>query len=162
MACRYLISLNQTVLLSEPLQRGGVVVFHSPELDLSPASHHVAANNTYIDFLASNGHVILHIGFRPSYDQLVFNSSAGAWMREDRIGFHGRFKDGQDHTVAVYDHGDRYQIHCDGEIALSYIKQLNGEVTSITYALDHDHGMFSDPILVEIYPDSAALARTTM
>lgn len=136
----------------------GIVIFRSPELHHTP---HV--NNTSLNFLDDNGDIIFHIGFRRHENAIVFNCRRGdQWLREERTRFANKL-DGQNHTVAVFDHGNSYQVLINGSTAYYFKKQLSGKATSLQYLLDAGQvPMFSDPILVETYTNWAALVPGSM
>ena len=144
----------QPVDLVDPITTDGIVIFRSSKLNLIPS-----ANNTSINLFGADGSIILCVAMRRVEDVIVLNSrtASGTWLVEQRIRFSGSF-DGQNHTITVYDHGDRYQVLTNGTTRIYYDKQLKGDVTAIDYSVyAGETSIFSDNLAVETYNNFAAL-----
>ena len=140
--------------LVDPITTDGIVIFRSSELNLIPSADH-----TNINLFGADGSIILCIGTRRVKDVIVLNSrtASGTWLTEQLIQFSGSF-DGQNHTITVYDHGDRYQVLTNGTTRIYYDKQLKGDVTAIDYSVfPGETSIFSHNLAVETYNNFAAL-----
>ncbi|KAF8127082.1 concanavalin A-like lectin/glucanase domain-containing protein [Mycena galopus ATCC 62051] len=150
----YLIPVNNNVVCQR-VSGDGIILFRSSELNLaSPANH------TSLNLLAENNDIVLHIDFRCDEDAIVFNArNSEGWLREERISFGDKLK-GNNHTVTVYDHGDRYQIAFNGRTGHYFRKQIRGDVVSLQYLVDTGHqALFSVPVVAETYVDLSALVK---
>ena len=146
------------VKLVDPIITDGIVIFRSSELNLNPCTDN-DNNNTSISLFAADGSIIFHFGIRRAQDVIVLNSrtASGSWLTEQVIKFSGSF-DGQNHTITVYDHGDRYQVLTNGKTRIYYNKQIKGDVTGVDYFVDAGQtSIFSNNIAVETYGNFAAL-----
>ncbi|KDR68111.1 hypothetical protein GALMADRAFT_105184 [Galerina marginata CBS 339.88] len=150
----YQIPLSRTINLDEPVKTDGIVMFRSSILNLDPTTA-----STWIDLLGSGGDIILHISFRLLENVIVFNSrpAHGEWLNESRVNLTGSFI-GQNYTVTVFDHGDRYQVLTNGRTKSYYYKQLKGDVTAVSYNTNVGQtSIFSDTIAAQTYNSFAAL-----
>jgi hypothetical protein len=151
-----LIPVNKTVKLSHSIKTDGIIIFRSSQLNRSRSDHKAHAG---LDLVADNKDVLLHIGFRPDEDVIIFNArtSSGQWLREARIPFQNRLR-GKNHTVTVYDHGDNFQILFNGKTGYTFRKQLPGHVSSLRCDVGKNQvPLFSDPVVAETYHNFAAL-----
>ena len=154
MTSLYLININQSINLSDPIKVDEIVIFRTPKLNLTSSGVHI--DDASLNLLARNGDTLLHIGFRPLENVIVFNCcKANAWLHEERVSF-GDKLNGKNHTVTIHDHGDLYQILANGSTIHYFKKQLLGEASALQY-LSGQALLFSDPIVVETYTNWAAL-----
>jgi Galactoside-binding lectin len=152
MASIHLIPVNSAVPLSHPISADGIVIFRSPQLDLL-----ASPSRTALNLLAQNGDIVLHIGFRHDQNLIVFNAFHNNWLSQESIPFGTRLN-GQNHTITVIDHGDRYQIAFNGITGYYFKKQINAPATSLQYVVDAGHkSLFSIPVVGEAYTNLAAL-----
>jgi hypothetical protein len=156
MSSLYLIPVNGVVELSQRVSGDGIIMFRSSELNRASASSHAMLN-----LLAEDSAIVLHISFRREEDAIVFNArnSAGCWLTEKRISFGDRLK-GNNHTVTVFDHGDRYQIAFNGRTGHYFTKQIRADVAFLQYSVDTGHqALLSGPVVAETYVDLSALVK---
>jgi hypothetical protein len=153
MASLTLVSVNKTVHLGHSIKADGIIIFRSSQLNMSST-----VNNTSLNLLSNNGDIVLHIGFRRVENVIVFNAfRSGNWLNEERITFGERLR-GNNHTVAIYDHCDNYQILFNGKTGQYFKKQLLTEGTSLQYLVNAGQDpLFSDPVVAETYVNWAAL-----
>jgi hypothetical protein len=155
MSSLYLIPVNNTVGLSQRVRADGIVIFRSSQLNVaSPACR------TSLNLLSENNDIVLHIGFRRDENAIVFNAcSSAGWLSEERTSFGDKFE-GNNYTVTVYDHGDRYQIAFNGKTGHYFTKRIRADVASLQYFVDMGHqALLSDPVVAENYVDLSALVK---
>ncbi|PVF99326.1 galectin [Serendipita vermifera] len=157
----YIIPLTKTVTLKSELKADGIVIFQSAKLDLHPSPTGTnTIDNTALNLINGND-ILLTISIRRVENAVVFNSMLNnGWGNEERIPLQGAFK-GNDTTVMVYDHGDRYQILFNYHTVKYYNKRSQKNATSLSYAINADQvSPFSDSIAANTYTSMAKLLPT--
>ncbi|KAJ7690387.1 hypothetical protein B0H17DRAFT_936144, partial [Mycena rosella] len=115
---------------------------------------------TSLNLVAENNDIVLHISFRRDENAIVVNArSSAGWLSEERTSF-GNKLEGNNYTVTVYDHGDRYQIAFNGRTGHYFTKQIQADVAALQYFVDLGHQtLLSDPVVAEHYVDLSALVK---
>ena len=151
MASLNLIPVSKTVHLGQSIKPDGFIIFRSSQLNIGPTINHTSLN-----LLSDNSDIVLHIVFRRVENVIGFNASrSGNWFNEEQITFGERLR-GHNHTVAIYDHGDNYQILFNGKTGHYFKKPIRAEASSLQYNAGQDPH-FSDPIVAETYVNWTAL-----
>ena len=151
----YLLPAGPIVDLHDEFTSDGIIIFRSATLDL------ISARNTSINLYNGDGDIVLHIVFRREAKKIVFNthrSETSTWEREEHVGFEGKFNHGQDTTVTIYDHRDRFQILVNYRTIHYFKKRFpDNVVTAIAYRFDGPQSLFSEYLTVDTYPCLANL-----
>ena len=151
MANLHFVPLGKTVHLGHSIKPDGIIIFRSSQLNMCSTADH-----THLNLLSNNSDIVLHISLRPVQNEIAFNArSSDNWLTEEKIAFGDRLR-GHNHTVAIYDHGDNYQILFNGKTGHYFKKQLLAEASSLQYVAGRDP-LFSDPIAAETYTNLATL-----
>ena len=149
----YLLPITETVTLKSEFKAENIIVFQSAKLDLTPSTGS-GIDNTAVNILDDAGDYLLHISIRRKENAIVLNSktAGGAWGKEERVTLEGRFVNGLNTTIAVYDHGDRFQVLIDYNTIHYYDKRILENGTAISYAINPDQvSPFSDTLAVTTY-----------
>jgi len=155
----YLLPINGQVTLASDFQNEGIIIFQSAKLDLTAtaAAGDPNLDNTSINLLNSAGDITLHIAFRSIQNVILFNSTiGGGYGAEETVPLAGAFV-GPDHTVTVYDHGDRFQILIDYHTVKYYNKRSTTNATAVSYGTNVNQvaSPFSSTLTVETYSSFA-------
>ena len=154
----YLLPITKSVTLKSEFKAENIIVFQSAKLDLTPSTGS-GIDNTAVNILDAAGDYLLHISIRRAQNAIVLNSktAGGAWGTEERVTLEGRFvDDGLNTTIAVYDHGDRYQVLIDYKTIHYYNKRILENGSAVSYTINADQvSPFSDTLAVTTYDSFA-------
>jgi len=146
-----LLPTQATINLPNGFMKDGIII-RSSNLDLT------GGGRTQINLLNDVGDIILHVGFRPDRNEIVFNTRRGSsWENERQITFQGRFE-GSSPTLAIFDHGDRFQIFLDSATIFNFMKRFHDRPTALAYIVDPDQrSLFSPSLIVDSHISIAGL-----
>jgi hypothetical protein len=121
----YLLPIGEKVELKQEFKAENIIVFQSAKLDLTPSSG-TGIDNTYVNIISADNNILLHISIRRAQNAIVLNSRTadGPWGTEERVTLEGRFVNGLNTTITVYDHGDRFQVLIDYNTIHYYEKRI--------------------------------------
>ncbi|TFK27610.1 hypothetical protein FA15DRAFT_723074 [Coprinopsis marcescibilis] len=145
-----LLNANQVVKLGQDITNENILLIQSTKLAFTSSQ-----GTTYFNLLSAAENIILHISIRPSQNVIVFNSRTkdGSWGPEERIPLAGQLE-GNNPSITIYDHGDRYQILLDLKTVLYYNKRIKESGVMLGYFQDQSSA-FGNTLAVEVY-DSLA------
>ncbi|TFK27609.1 hypothetical protein FA15DRAFT_653496 [Coprinopsis marcescibilis] len=145
-----LLNANQISQLGKEFTRENIIIVQSPKLTFTDSQ-----TATDFNLLDAAEDVLLVIGIRPNENIVVFNSRTvdGAWGTEERIPLAGELE-GDTPSIAIYDHGDRYQILLNLKTVLYYNKRILESGAAFGYSQGSDVA-FGDTLALEFY-DSLA------
>ena len=149
----YLLPITESVTLKSEFKAENIIVFQSAKLDLTPSTGS-GLDNTAVNILDAAGDYLLHISIRRKENAIVLNSktAGGAWGKEERVTLEGRFVNGLNTTIAVYDHGDRFQVLIDYNTIHYYDKRILENGAAVSYTINADQvSPFSDTLAVTTY-----------
>jgi hypothetical protein len=155
----YLLPIGEKVELKQEFKAENIIVFQSAKLDLTPSSG-TGIDNTYVNIISADNNILLHISIRRAQNAIVLNSRTadGPWGTEERVTLEGRFVNGLNTTITVYDHGDRFQVLIDYNTIHYYEKRIHENGTAVSYNTNEGHtSPFSDVLAVTTYDSFASI-----
>ena len=155
----YLLPITKTIALKSEFKAENIVVFQSAKLDLSPNTG-TGFDNTYVEINSADGDILLTVAIRRAQNTIILNTrpADGSWGTEEKVTLEGRFVDGLNTTITVYDHGDRFQVLIDYNTILYYVKRIQKNGTAVSYGISPDSSSpFSDTLAVTTYDSFASI-----
>ena len=155
----YLLPITQRVTLNSEFKAENIIVFQSAKLDLSPSTG-TGLDSTYTQIISTDGDVLLSVGIRRAENAIVLNSKPadGSWDTEERVTLEGRFVNGLNTSITVYDHGDRFQVLIDYNTIHYFVKRIEKNGTAVTYGIHpNSSSVFSDTLAVTTYDSFASI-----
>lgn len=151
----YFLELSKTVKLAKEFKEGGIAVFQSSSLNLTPPTG--GGDNIMINILCGDN-ILLVISLRRDIEKIIFNSkpAGGSWGAEERVDLKGVFSCNYP-TIRVYDHGDRFQILADSETIHYYQKRISGNADSFSYETQKSPSICSDTLAVTVFRSFAGI-----
>ncbi|TFK27604.1 hypothetical protein FA15DRAFT_666281 [Coprinopsis marcescibilis] len=147
-----LLTANQVSQLGQDFTNENILLVQSPKITLTDTQ-------AWTDFnlLSASENVLLLISIRPKDNTIVFNSrtAGGPWGPEERVPLAGQLE-GNTPSIAIYDHGDRYQILLNLKTVLYYNKRLLESGVAFGYDQDETSDVaFGNTLALDVY-DSLA------
>jgi hypothetical protein len=142
------LPIQGTVNFRNDFTYDGIILLRSSTLNL------IDGGRTTLDLLNAEGDVILHLAFVRGPSRVVFNtrhSESSSWEREEHILSEGKFV-GQDASIMICDHRDRFQILINNRTAHYFRKRFQGNATAIAYNVDAGQkSLFSEYLTIDQY-----------
>ncbi|KAI5782024.1 galectin [Peziza echinospora] len=152
----YILCLGSTIPIKPEFKKDNLIYFNSATLDLNPTKTGTnTIDNSAVNLISSKNDTLLHISIRRTENAVVFNTKPNnaGWGTEERIVLKGTFTKGNNATITVYDHGDRYQILFDGKTVHYYKKRIEDNATQVSYTINKDVAqVFSRELGVTTFP----------
>jgi len=137
--------------LSRPFAAGSLIEFLSSSFDGVPDTN-PATDNTSVN-LVHGSDTLLHISIRRGLNLIVFNTSRnGRWDPNPQTTPLANVFSGPGATIRVIATNTSYQISFDGSpVVHTYHKRINANATAISYLIQNDRRVFSNPLIVDVF-----------
>lgn len=152
MADQYIfLKLNGRASLNKPFGTGSTIVFLSTAYDATPDSG-PKLDNTSVN-LVHEKDVLLTISIRRAENRILFSTfQNGAWERNPPVTPLKDVFSGPGAIIKVRATSSSYEISFDESPTVhTYKKRINADATAVSYGIDNQRSVFSNPVIVEVF-----------